>query len=240
MWKKIIIDNQETNYSVSDKGEIRNDTTNYLLKLALQQGYYHVNLSINKKSKRFRVHRLVAEAFIPNPENKPYVNHIDGIRSNNEIKNLEWCTPAENTQHAIRTGLMKPTRERAVIQYSLDGKKIKEYISLAEAARQTNSSVEKIILVCQHQRETHNDFQWRYKNEESEKLQPISSPKTKPKRVAQINPKTGEVINIYNSFCQAAKAVNGTQSAITHVIKGDKGTKTHKGFGWKLVDDIVH
>ena len=55
-----------------------------------------------------------------------------------------------------------------------------------------------------------------------------------------INPKTNEIIAIYDSFCQAAKAVNGTQSAITHVIKGDKQTKTHKGYGWKLVDDIVH
>ena len=66
------------------------------------------------------------------------------------------------------------------------------------------------------------------------------STRTTAKRVAQINPKTNEIIAIYDSFCQAAKAVNGTQSAITHVIKGDKGTKTHKGFGWKLVDDIVH
>ena len=65
-------------------------------------------------------------------------------------------------------------------------------------------------------------------------------PPTKPKKVAQINPETGEVIAIYESYQQAAKAVNGTPSAITHVIKGDKQTKTHKGFGWKLVDDIVH
>lgn len=240
MWKKIIIDNIETNYSVSEDGIIRNDNTNKILSQRIQQGYCHVGLTINGKAKSCRVHRLVAQAFIPNPENKPYVNHIDGIRSNNNVENLEWCTPKENTQHAVKTGLMLPTRERAVIQFSLEGERLAEYVSLAEAARQTSSSVEKIILCCQMQRKTHNNFQWRYKEDDASSIQATEKPKTLAKKVAQLDPKTGEILNIYDSMCQAAKAVGGTQSAITHVIKGDKSTKTHKGFGWKLVDDIVH
>ena len=240
MWKKIIIDNIETNYSVSEDGIIRNDNTNKILSQRIQQGYCHVGLTINGKAKSCRVHRLVAQAFIPNPENKPYVNHIDGIRSNNNVENLEWCTPKENTQHAVKTGLMLPTRERVVIQFSLEGERLAEYVSLAEAARQTNSSVEKIVLCCQMQRKTHNNFQWRYKEDDASSIQATEKPKTLAKKVAQLNPKTGEILNIYDSMCQAAKAVGGTQSAITHVIKGDKSTKTHKGFGWKLVDDIVH
>lgn len=240
MWKKILFEGKETIYSVSDIGEIRNDNTGKLLKLSMQQGYYQVTLSINKKPKRFRVHRLVAAAFIPNPENKPYVNHLDGCRSNNKINNLEWCTPAENTQHAIKTGLMKPTRERKVIQYSMNGDKIAEYVSINEAARQTDSLPEKIVACCQLQRKSHNNFQWRYKQDECDRLSKIEERITAPKKVAQIDPNTNEIIAIYDSFCQAAKAVNGTQSAITHVIKGDKQTKTHKGYSWKLVDEIVH
>lgn len=239
MWKKIIYNKITTDYSVSDNGEVRKDTTNRLMKLQIQQGYSHVTIQINRKPKRFRVHRLVAEAFIPNPDGKPYVNHIDGNRQNNSVTNLEWVTPAENTRHAVDTGLMLPTRERAVVQFSLDGEKIAEYVSISAAARKTNSKDEKICLCCQLQREQHNGYQWRYKNECGEKLQKIKEYTTKPKKVAQINPKTGEVIAIYNSMTQAAKAVGGTQSAITHVIKGDKQTKTHKGFGWKLVEDIV-
>lgn len=239
MWKKIIYNEQETNYSISDKGEVRKDANNYIMKLQIQQGYKHVTLQINKKAKRFRVHRLVAEAFIPNPENKPYVNHIDGNRQNNLVENLEWVTPAENTQHAVQNGLMLPTRERAVVQFDLDGSKIAEFPSLSEAARQTNSSDEKICICCQLQREQHNGFQWRYKNECGEKVQQIKEYITKPKKVAQIDPKTNEIIAIYDSMTQAAKAVGGTQSAISHVIKGDKQTKTHKGYGWKLVEDIV-
>lgn len=240
MWKKIIIDNVITNYSVDEEGKVKNDITNKELSPRIQQGYKHVTIYINKKPKSCRVHRLVATAFIPNLENKPYVNHLNGIRSDNRVENLEWATPSENTQHAVDTGLFKPTREKQVVQYSLNGNKIATYRSISEAARKTNSSVEKIVGCCQFVRKTHNEFQWRYKEDEVDKLQSVELPKTKAKRVAQINPKTNEIIAIYDSFCQAAKAVNGTQSAITHVIKGDKGTKTHKGFSWKLVDDIVH
>jgi hypothetical protein len=181
----------------------------------------------------------VAIAFIENPENKPYVNHIDGCRSNNSVENLEWCTPAENTQHAVKTGLMSPTREKRVIQYSLNGEKIQEFISLSEAARQTGSQGAKITLCCQFQRKTHNGFQWRYKEDEQDSIQKVNESPTKKKAVAQINPKTNEVIATYESIADAARAVNGTSSAIIHVIKGDKQTKTHKGFGWKLVEDIV-
>lgn len=240
MWKKIIIDDITTNYSVSDDGRVRNDITGKELSQRTQQGYKHVGLTINKKAKSCRVHRLVAIAFIPNPENKPYVNHINGIRSDNRLENLEWVTPSENTRHAVVTGLMKPTRERTVIQYSLDGEKLNVYCSISEAARQTNSVSEKIVQCCQHQRKTHNNFQWRYKEEEADKIQSVEAPKTKAKQVAQIDMQTGKIIAIYDSYTQAAKAVNGTQSAITHVIKGDKNTKTHKGYGWKLVDEIVH
>lgn len=239
MWKKIIVDEKETNYSISETGEVKNDVSGRMLNPSIQQGYCHVGLTIDGKIRRFRVHRLVAIAFIENPENKPYVNHIDGCRSNNSVQNLEWCTPAENTQHAVRTGLMSPTREKRVIQYSLDGEKIQEFISLSEAARQTGSQGAKITLCCQFQRKTHNGFQWRYKEDEQDSIQKVNEPSTKKKAVAQINPKTNEIIAIYESIADAARAVNGTSSAIIHVIKGDKQTKTHKGFGWKLVEDIV-
>lgn len=67
------------------------------------EGYKSVGLYIGGKQKRFRVHRLVAIMFIPNPDNKPYVNHIDGDKSNNHANNLEWCTQKENVHHAIGT-----------------------------------------------------------------------------------------------------------------------------------------
>lgn len=75
-------------------------------------GYVTVNLSKNNKNKICTIHRLVATAFIPNPENKPQVNHIDGNKTNNIVENLEWVSKEENMQHAVNTGLLKFTEER--------------------------------------------------------------------------------------------------------------------------------
>lgn len=106
IWKDII--GFESLYEVSNYGQIRNVKTLRILKFHLEtKGYLGISLRKNNKSKRFAVHRLVAIAFIPNPENKPEVNHKDGDKQNNRVDNLEWATAKENTNHSINTGLRK-------------------------------------------------------------------------------------------------------------------------------------
>lgn len=93
------------NYEVSNYGRVRN-WKGYIKSLKHDRyGYPTVDLYNNSKRTEKLVHRLVANAFIPNPENKPTVNHIDGDKMNNKIDNLEWNTHKENMQHAVRTGL---------------------------------------------------------------------------------------------------------------------------------------
>lgn len=85
------------------------------------KGYVIVYLCIRSKTAVRSVHRLVAELFVPNPEGKPEVNHIDGDKMNNRASNLEWCTRSENMKHAYQTGLRQPNKTRRSRFYYTDG-----------------------------------------------------------------------------------------------------------------------
>lgn len=124
IWKDIA--GFEGYYQISNLGSVRSvdriapDTTGSwgrlrrlkgkLMKTQLLNGYWVVMLYKDSKYRHARVHRLIAEAFIANPENKPHINHINGLRSDNRIENLEWCSHAENMKHCYDIGLRKPIR----------------------------------------------------------------------------------------------------------------------------------
>lgn len=111
-WKAI---EKNPNYEISTFGNVRRASTKKVLSLDLMKtGYYRVRLrlGLQKGKDRFTVHRLVAETFVPNPENHPCVNHIDGNKTNNRIENLEWCSYSYNNKHAYDTGLKTPYQQR--------------------------------------------------------------------------------------------------------------------------------
>jgi hypothetical protein len=105
-------------------------------------GYFSISLSLNGKIKTYRIHRLVALAFLPNPENKKTVNHKDGNKENNNECNLEWATYLENNTHANQTGLnVRKSRKgtpskKSIQQFDIDGTFIKNWDSASQASRE--------------------------------------------------------------------------------------------------------
>jgi len=150
LWKTII---WLPDYQISNFGRVKSlkyGRENIVTIQKNRDWYLYTHSSMWNKQKNLSVHRMVAIHFIPNPENKPVVNHIDGDKTNNRVENLSWCTVTENIRHAYSIGLNKTTdkhiskwkfwkdnwKSKKVLQYSLDGKLIKEWWSTMDVVRE--------------------------------------------------------------------------------------------------------
>lgn len=163
---------------VTSKGEEKYyDRKGIILKPTLDcNGYCRVTITFSDhRQKTFSVHRLVAKTFIPNPENKPQINHKDGVKTNNSVDNLEWVTVQENIVHAVKTGLNKGSKpwlgkkgadhnkSKPVIRCDLDWNEIEEYASITEAAMNYGSTSH-ISSCARGERKTCAGFRWKYKS----------------------------------------------------------------------------
>jgi hypothetical protein len=128
---------------VTDKMGVKRNHKGFVKKLTHgNHGYMTVGLCRNGKNTQCLVHRLVAEAFIPNKEKLPFINHKDEVRDNNHVENLEWCTQEYNNRYGtapdrVKNKIRELGQMKAVVQLTLSGEKINEYESLHEASRKT-------------------------------------------------------------------------------------------------------
>lgn len=171
-------------YTIDTLGRVYSTKTSRYRKPSITRlGYKSVDLYQNGKMKRFLIHRLVAQAFIPNPLNLPQVNHIDENPSNNEVTNLEWCTAKYNmnygngakTRHLkidyTRPIYKKVARENGrktavkIEQYTKDGKLIAVYDSIRDAEKALGTKQSKISSCALGKRKSSNGFVWKHRRE---------------------------------------------------------------------------
>lgn len=172
-WKDI--EGYEGLYQISNLGRVKSlkrNTKNQcknaevIKTQEIRNGYYSVSLWKNGVGKHHLIHRLISQAFIPNPNNKPQINHIDGNKTNNHIENLEWVTESENARHAYNNGLIKPYT-RKIIQYDQNMNFIKEWDSITEIEKELGINHANIVTVCKQNtnRKYAGGYIWRYKEE---------------------------------------------------------------------------
>ena len=149
------------NYEVSNLGKVRNIKSGKVLKPHLNhKGYLKHHLSKNNKLKELFLHRIVATAFIDNPEGKPCVNHIDENKLNNDLSNLEWCTVKENNVHGTRIKRASEKCFKKVIQLDLNDNVLNEFESIKQAGQETGVFATRISACCNGKVKSAGGFKW--------------------------------------------------------------------------------
>ena len=229
-WRDVV--GYEGRYMVSSMGRVYscpNHMHNGMILNAdkYQNGYYRVALSKHCQKKYVMIHRLVAEAFLPNPNNYPFVNHKDESRTNNCVENLEWCTPKYNSNYgrvSKENRIANCKLGRPVVQMTLDSKDIAIFPSLGEAGRSVGVSASNIREACIGNVQTSAGFKWRYADNKT--------PHNRPKKVAQYT-LDGKCVVVFPSVKSAAESVGSSMFGIKEACLGRR--KTSHGFMWKYL-----
>lgn len=200
-------------------------------------GYVRISLKrgTTQNNSEFLVHRIVALAFLPNDENKPMINHIDAIKHNNHVSNLEWTTAKENFEHSLENGLQNQSRifnRLSTIRpvYQLDKitlQVIRKFDSIIEASKFIKCASNGIIQSCRNESKTSGGYKWKYAPQLEHK---------KNERFVQIDSNTNEIIKVHESRRSLRKSFKNTK-AIENVCENLPYFKTAYGFKWKYLKD---
>ena len=217
-----------TDYTIRLKGRILNKGT------ALN-GYQFVVLSKEGKHKHATVHRLVAEAFIPNTDNLPEINHKDENKANNVVSNLEWCDRSYNVNYG--TSLEKRSRKcfKCIEQLTLDGQHVAYYESTSELVRLSKGRYESTAIsnAARGRSSCSGGYKWRYVEKTDDMV--FTTEPILPNKYEAVEQLTldGQHVAYYPNPTAAANAVGVVPETIRKALKGE--TKTSKGYRWRYV-----
>lgn len=204
-----------------------------------KNGYLCVTLSRDGKERTFKIHRMVAETWLDNPENKPEVNHLDENPGNPDVFNLSWASRIENQNWGTAIKRMADSKSKPVVAVDpKTGAVVKEFPSMNEAERNGFDSGP-ISACCKGKALSHKGFVWRYKDDYDQentwtpvKIGGEAIAASRSKAVEAVDPKTGEVVLEFPSTAEGGrKGFNkGNVSACCRGVR----YKTHKGYIWRF------
>ena len=200
-----------------------------------KDGYLIVNLKKHQKGKYTRVHRIIAEAFIPNPLNLQCINHKDEVRDNNYPCNLEWCSVKYNNNYGNHNKNVAEKLSKKVYQYDLNGNLIKEWSSASEAGRNGFES-SNISMCCLNKYKTHKNYIWSYnpiENFDINNYLPKSQINRKGSKKVYQYDKDYNLINVWASTKECGRN-NYQQASVQRCCVGKQ--KFHKGYIWSYTE----
>ena len=236
------IKDYEGKYFITREGNVVNAKGNILAVVVNKAtGYKAVSLWKDNKGRNYTIHRLIATTYIPNPDNLPQVNHIDGNKLNNQVDNLEWVTPSGNIQHAYDIGLNKQTKLKLLddLTYETLLERFLQGESMTSLALEHSAGLTRVTI---NMRKLAKDLgkynQYEAQLKEQKRIRNTKANANKKQQVAQYTLE-GELITVHSSLIAAAKSLGKTSSGpISNALQGR--TKTAYGFKWEFVNTALN